>query len=124
MVRFLEARPPASVRPRGTLLLLHAFPLSSQMWEPQLILSEQGWRLIAPDLTRVGASVTMDDYAGDVIDLLDGLHVEDAVVCGCSMGGYLALALARMAERYIRGLILVDTRAQADTPEAIENRRK
>src|SRR5207248_2462202 len=65
-----------------------------------------------------------DDYAGDVIDLLDRLHVEEAVAVGCSMGGYLAFALLRLAERYVRGLVLADTRAGADTPEAIEGRKK
>ena len=124
MLTYLEAKPPAAVRSRGTLLLLHAFPLNSRMWEPQMAFADRGWRVIAPDLFRAGASVTMDDFAGDVVDLLDGLHVDDAVVGGCSMGGYLALALTRLAERYVRGLILVDTRAQADTAEAIENRKK
>jgi pimeloyl-ACP methyl ester carboxylesterase len=124
MLRYLEVHPPAAARPRGTLLLLHAFPLNSKMWEPQLTLASDGWRIIAPDLTQGDASTTMDDFAGAVVDVLDGLHLDDVVVCGCSMGGYLALALTRLAERYVRGLILVDTRSQADTPEAIENRKK
>jgi len=125
MLRYLEAKPSPSARSRGVLLLLHAFPLSSRMWEPQLAFANDGWRIIAPDLTHGNAATTtMDDFAGDVVDLLDGLHVEDVVVGGCSMGGYLALALTRLAERYVRGLVLVDTRAQADTPEAIENRKK
>ena len=89
-----------------------------------MVLADAGWRIIAPDLTQGGASTTMDDFAGAVVDVLDGLHIEDVVVCGCSMGGYLGLALTRLAERYIRGLILVDTRAQADAPEAVENRKK
>ena len=124
MLTYVETKPPAAVRRRGTLLLLHAFPLNSRMWEPQKALADGGWRVIAPDLTQGSASSTMDDFAGAVVDVLDGLHIEDVVLCGCSMGGYLALALTRLAERYVRGLILVDTRAQADTPEAIENRKK
>ncbi len=66
----------------------------------------------------------MDDYAGDLVDLLDALHVEDAVVGGLSMGGYAVLALVRLAPRYVRGLILADTRPQADTPEGIAGRRQ
>jgi pimeloyl-ACP methyl ester carboxylesterase len=124
MLRYLEAKPPAGVRARGTLLLLHAFPLNARMWEPQLAFAQDGWRVIAPDLTAGNATTTMEDFAGSVVDVLDGLHIEDAVVGGCSMGGYLALALTRLAERYVRGLLLVDTRAQADTPEGIENRKK
>jgi len=124
MLTYLEAKPNPSARRRGTLLLLHAFPLNSAMWEPQMAFADRGWRVIAPDLTQGNASTTMDDFAGGVVDVLDSLHVEDVVVGGCSMGGYLALALTRLAARYVRGLILVDTRAEADTPEAIENRKK
>jgi pimeloyl-ACP methyl ester carboxylesterase len=58
-----------------------------------------------------------------VIDLLDHLHVTEAVVCGMSMGGYVALALFRLATRYIQGLILADTRAEPDSPEAIAARK-
>jgi len=66
----------------------------------------------------------MDDYAADLVDLLDALHIEDAVIGGCSMGGYLALALMRLAPNYFRGLLLVDTRSQADAPEALDGRLK
>jgi pimeloyl-ACP methyl ester carboxylesterase len=69
-----------------------------------------------------GASV--DDYAGDVIDLLDGLHIKQAVIGGLSMGGYVAFAMLRHAARYFQGLILADTKPQADTPEAVEGRKK
>src|SRR5262249_38705067 len=57
-------------------------------------------------------------------DLLDGLHIEDAVIGGLSMGGYITFALFRHAPRYFRGMILADTRAQADTPQAAEGRRR
>src|SRR5438045_997712 len=130
MIRYLESTPPSTVRSRGVLLLLHAFPLNARMWEPQLALAENGWRVIAPHMRGVDGgtadppTATIDDYAGDVIDLLDRLHVEEAVVGGCSMGGYLAFALVRLAARYVRGLILADTRASADTPEAVEGRKK
>jgi 3-oxoadipate enol-lactonase len=132
-LRYLEARPrdPSShERPRGTLLFLHAFPLSARMWEPQLGLAEHGWHVIAPDLRGFGnggsdpSADAMDDYAADLIDLLDALHVHDAVVGGLSMGGYVAFALFRLAPRYIKGLILADTRPHADSAEALEGRRR
>ena len=129
-LRYLEAEPPGSVRARGTLLLVHAFPLNARMWEPQEPLAELGWRILAPQLRGFDDGVddppvaSMDDYAGDLVDLLDALHVEDAVVGGLSMGGYIAFALFRLAPRYIRGLILADTRPQADSPEALEGRRQ
>jgi 3-oxoadipate enol-lactonase len=69
-------------------------------------------------------AASIDDYAGDVIDLLDALHVKQAVVCGLSMGGYVAFALLRLAARYVQGLILADTRSQADTPEGLAGRTR
>src|SRR2546426_12815677 len=77
----------------GTLVLIHGFPLSARMWEPQLTLSSHGWRIIAPQLRGFDGgpaeppAASMDDYAGDIIDLLDTLHVESAVIGGVSLGG-------------------------------------
>jgi pimeloyl-ACP methyl ester carboxylesterase len=117
------------------LLLLHAFPLNADMWAPQIESPPAGWRLIAPDLRgfeppspggpgRSGRPVeSMDDYAADVVDLLDSLHLDHVVVGGLSMGGYVAFALYRRAARYVRGLILADTRPQADSEEGREGRR-
>jgi 3-oxoadipate enol-lactonase len=127
-LRYLDAPPPPDQRRRGTLLLIHAFPLNARMWEQQLALAATGWRVIAPQLRGFddgsGEPVanSVDDYAGDIIDLLDGLHVEQAVVGGLSLGGYVAFALIRLAARYIQGLILADTRPQADTPEGVAGR--
>ena len=100
------------------------------MWEAQLPLADGRWRVIAPHFRGLdgGASdpptMSIDDYAGDVIDLLDGLHVDQAVLGGLSMGGYAAFAVLRHAARYVQGLILADTRAEADTAEGLDARRK
>lgn len=112
-----------------TLVLLHAFPLNARMWEPQLELRDLGWRVIAPQLRGFddddrGGAASMDDYAGDVIDLLDALHIEQAVIGGLSMGGYVAFAIARLGRRYVQGLVLADTRPEADTPEGVDGRRR
>jgi pimeloyl-ACP methyl ester carboxylesterase len=125
-LRYLEALPDANARARGTLLLIHGFPLNSRMWEGQIAFAAaRGWRVLAPDLTVVTkADATVDDFAGVAIDLMDGLHIEGAVVGGLSMGGYVTFALVRHAARYIRGLILADTRSQADTPEGVDGRKK
>jgi 3-oxoadipate enol-lactonase len=130
-LRYLESlpSPPAARRPRGALVLLHAFPLNARMWEPQQALADAGWRVIAPQFRGMdgGAddpATSVDDFAGDVIDLVDGLHIEDAVFCGLSMGGYVAFAIFRHAPRYMRALILADTRPQADTPEGVAGRRR
>ena len=67
---------------------------------------------------------SFDDAAGQVIDLLDSLHIDEAVIGGVSMGGYLTFALFRHAARYFRGMVLADTRPQADTPEGKEGRTR
>jgi 3-oxoadipate enol-lactonase len=100
------------------------------MWQGQLALSDRGWRVIAPQFRGFDGgsgdppAQSVDDYAGDVVDLLDALHIHDAVVGGLSMGGYVAFALIRHASRYVHGLILADTKAQADTPEGVEGRKR
>jgi pimeloyl-ACP methyl ester carboxylesterase len=66
----------------------------------------------------------MDDYAGDVIDLLDALHLEEAVIGGLSLGGYVTFALFRRAPQYFQGMVLADTRSEADSPEGVEGRKK
>src|SRR5262245_29345289 len=128
-LRYLDVPAAGGGRPQGTLVLLHAFPLNARMWEPQFLLAEAGWRVVAPQFRGMDGVVeprasTMDDYAGDVIDLLDALHLGEAVICGLSMGGYVAFAVFRHAPRYFRGLVLADTRPQADTPEGVQNRKR
>jgi 3-oxoadipate enol-lactonase len=109
------------------VVLLHAFPLNRSMWEPQIAALFGECRCIVPDLRGFGNSprsgpYTMDRYADDVGALLDALQIEQAVVAGLSMGGYVALALWRRHRQRIRALVLSDTRAAADTPEAAQKR--
>src|ERR1051325_8881505 len=107
-LRYFEAVPRPSAptataserqRSRGVLLLIHAFPMNARMWQPQLALADRGWRVVAPRLRGFGdgasdpAASTLDDYAGDIVDLLDALHITEAVIAGLSMGGYIALTL-------------------------------
>ncbi len=115
---------------RGTLVLLHAFPLNADMWEPLIAALPAGWRLVAPDMRGFGQSTlgesgaTLDDYAEDVVDLMDRLHVDESVIGGLSMGGYVALALYRRAPTCFAGLVLADTRPQADSDEGLASRRR
>ena len=114
-----------------TYVLLHAFPLGANQWEPQIRSIPAGWRLITPDLRGFGGSTELDslsalaitDYAHDVVDLLEELALPRAVIGGLSMGGYAALALLQSAPQYVEALVLADTRATADSPEGRANRR-
>ena len=129
-LRYLEAPARGVDRPQGTLVLIHAFPLNARFWEPQLSLADRGWRVLAPQLGGVDGgreqppTTSIDDYAGTVFDLLDQLHVHEAVIGGLSMGGYVTMAMFRHAPRYFRGMLLADTRPQADTPEGLEGRAR
>lgn len=114
------------------VILLHAFPLEAEIWRPQLDCVPQGWRFIAPDLRGFGRflpplggrELTMDDYAADVLALMDTLELDDAVIGGLSMGGYVAFAMHRQAPLRFSGLVLADTRPQADTPQSREMRQQ
>lgn len=114
----------AGPREANVLLLIHGFPLSAAMWRPQLETPPAGWRVIAPDLRGFGDSppagtdqTTMDAMADDLAALLQGLGIRSATVCGLSMGGYVALALLGRHPARVKGLVLCDTKAGADSDE-------
>lgn len=110
------------------LLLLHAFPFDRSMWEPQLAALASSARVIAPDLPGFGESpaapFTIEGVADLVAEFLGALNVPKATVCGLSMGGYVALALARKHADKLAGLILADTRAGVDDTAAKAGRDK
>jgi len=118
------------VRGKGpAALLLHAFPLGLSMWDPQVEALAPTHRVVRFDARGFGGSgvdevtpLAMERIADDGAFLLDQLWIEKAVVLGCSMGGYAAFAFARRHPRLLAGLVLQDTRAGADTPEARASR--
>jgi pimeloyl-ACP methyl ester carboxylesterase len=112
------------------LVLLHGFLLSSQMWAAQREGLADVCRVVTPDQRGFGGSRLGDDppaleyAADDLAALLDHLGLHRVVVGGLSMGGYVAMAfLARHPDR-VTGLVLADTRATADPPEARERRER
>jgi pimeloyl-ACP methyl ester carboxylesterase len=117
-------------RGRGTpLLLVHGFPLDHTMWQGQIDGLSDKFRLIAPDLRGFGQSgvtpglATMQLMADDLATLLARLEISQPVVlCGLSMGGYVAWQFALRHRERLTRLILCDTRAVADTTEAAANR--
>ena len=111
-----------------TVLFLHAFPLGMFMWDEQAAALGGSHRVVRFDARGFGGTppddgpLTMERIADDAAALLGLLGIEKAVVAGCSMGGYAALALARRHPEKLGALVLQDTRAGADTPEARSNR--
>lgn len=109
------------------VVLLHAFPLNRSMWEPQIAALFGECRCIVPDLRGFGESpksgpYSMDRHADDVVELLDMLKIDHAVIGGLSMGGYVALAIWRRHRARVRALVLADTRAGADNAEGRQKR--
>jgi pimeloyl-ACP methyl ester carboxylesterase len=112
------------------VIFLHAFPLNRRMWQGELmaLLGEGRYRLVALDWRGFGESEitngisSMELFAGDVAGLMDALGIQNAILCGLSMGGYAAFAFLRKYPQRVAGLILADTRPGADTPEAQANR--
>jgi len=110
------------------LVLLHAFPLDRGMWQPQLAALADVARVVAIDMPGFGeappAPFTIEGGADLVAEFLVARSIPKAVVCGLSMGGYVALALARKHADRLAGLILADTRAGIDDSTAKANRDK
>jgi len=121
---YLDNDPGATGKP--ALVLVHAFPLGAQMWEPQFRGAFHGWRILAPDLRGFGGSTdvradevepTIDDYAEDIAALVREVVGAPVVLAGLSLGGYVAFAVMRRTPALVRALILADTRAGADSLE-------
>ena len=123
---YLDAGDPQSPH---VLLLIHAFPVGMRMWEPTRI--PTGWRAIAPALPGFDGtdppprdSTSIDDYARFILRFMDGMSLDNAVVGGLSMGGYIAFALWRLDRLRWRAFVLADTRAGADSEQGRASRER
>lgn len=114
-----------AVEHRGTgpaILFVHGFPLDRSMFQHQID-TLTGYRRIAPDLRGMGQSdapdlgYSMSTYAEDLAALLDALGEREVVLCGASLGGYICFEFLRRWRSRVRGLVLMDTRAEADSAE-------
>ncbi len=111
------------------LLFAHAFPLNRTMWAPQVSALVERSRCVAADFrgfgnTSVMPPYSMEQYADDLAHLLDVLRIDKVVFVGCSMGGYVSFAFWRRHRDRVRALVLADTRAGADSEEAMSRRRQ
>jgi pimeloyl-ACP methyl ester carboxylesterase len=105
------------------VVFLHAFPQSRAMWTSQVQVLSKTCRVVTLDFRGFGESdaplwhYTLEQFADDVQGLLDHLSIQQAVLAGLSMGGYTLFAFYRKYADRVKGLVLADTRAQADTEE-------
>lgn len=116
---------------QGTpLVLLHGYPLDHHLWDDIVPLLVDTFDVIVPDLRGFGESTTvdtpytMDDFARDIAGLLDQLNITKTAVAGHSMGGYVALAFARLYPERVAGIALVGSQVLADPPDRKDARYK
>jgi len=125
-IPYLDTGDPHSAH---VIVLVHAFPVGKRMWHPVTI--PDGWRGVAPALPGFDGAESVstttphiDDYARAVLNVMDHLHIDNAVIGGVSMGGYVTFALWRLARLRWRALVLADTKAGPDTQQARAGRQK
>ena len=112
------------------VIFLHGYPFSKEMWKQQLEFLQSTHRVIACDIRGFGKSSyeegipSMDLFADDLLTFMYKLQIEKAIICGLSMGGYIALNAMERFPTHFEALILCDTQCIADTPEGKEKRYK
>jgi len=130
MLNYIAADTASSSVQKHTVLFLHAFPLSAAMWQPQIeTLAQAGLRVIAPHAYGIEGSEerenwTFTEYAHELAKLLESHGVKKATIVGLSMGGYQAFEFYRLYPDRIASMVLCDTRAEGDAPEARKNREE
>ncbi len=112
------------------VVLIHGFPLTREIWDAQAAALARTHRVLRPDLRGMGASSVpggpylMEVLASDIAAVLDACGVERAALVGHSLGGYVALAFARMFSERLTRLVLVCSRIAADTPQTAAERQQ
>ncbi|HEY4327827.1 MAG TPA: alpha/beta hydrolase [Mucilaginibacter sp.] len=111
------------------LVLIHGHPFDHTMWYPQVVAFSESYQVITPDLRGYGESTLPDrsntkfeDYATDILQLLDALGINSFHLGGLSMGGQIIMEIYRQAPARIKSMIFADTFASLDTPEVKKGR--
>ena len=110
------------------VIFLHGYPFDKTMWQGQLDLLKKDYRLIACDIRGFGQSsdetsvLSMELFSGNLIAFMDTLKIKKAILCGLSMGGFIALNVVEKVPERCEALIVCDTQCIADTPEVKEKR--
>lgn len=112
------------------ILFLHGFPFNGSLWKPQIEFFQDKRIVLAPDLRGHGSGPKGDtpwmilDFVDDLHELLVKAKIDQVVLCGHSMGGYVALEFIHKYPNMVQSLVLVGTRADSDTNEIKEQRFK
>ncbi len=110
------------------IILIHGFPFNYTMWTSQIRALKKDYRVIAYDIRGLGKSYvgdgqyTMEFFVDDLFSLVHEMQLEKPVLCGLSMGGYIALRAVERDQSRFAGLILMDTKADADDDKGKLNR--
>jgi len=110
------------------IIFIHGFPFDKTMWQPQIDFFKATKRVIAYDIRGFGKStdketpVSIDLFADDLIQFMNALKIDKAVVCGLSMGGFIALNALKRFPEHFAALALCDTQCIADTADVKEKR--
>ncbi|RPI64987.1 MAG: alpha/beta fold hydrolase, partial [Ignavibacteriales bacterium] len=112
------------------IIFIHGFPFNKSMWDKQIEVLKNNYRVIAYDVRGHGCSdvgtgiYSIELFVNDLINLMETLRIDKAILCGLSMGGYIALNAIENYPNRFDALVLSDTNCTADTPEAKEKRLK
>ena len=113
-----------------TIIFLHGFPFDKTMWQKQMEDLKTTYRVIACDIRGFGKSkdelshLSIDLFAEDLIKFMDALNITKTIICGLSMGGFIALNVMEKFPDRFEALILCDTQCIADTTEVKIERYK
>jgi pimeloyl-ACP methyl ester carboxylesterase len=110
-----------------TVIFLHGYPFDKSMWQEQLECLKATNRVFACDIRGFGKStdeethLSIDLFGNDLIAFMDKLNIDKAIICGLSMGGFIALNVIKRFPERVEALILCDTQCIEDTEELMEN---
>jgi len=102
------------------IIFVHGFPYDHTMWDYQIEVLKENYYCVSYDIRGLGQSYigdgqyTMEAFVWDLFSIIDGLHVEQPILCGLSMGGYISLRAVEKEQNRFAGLILCDTKSAAD----------
>jgi 3-oxoadipate enol-lactonase len=112
------------------IIFIHGFPLNKSMWKKQIGALKETYRVITYDIRGHGntdngsVEFSIDLFVKDLISFMDALEIDKTILCGFSMGGYIALKAVKDYPMRFIALVLSNTNCAADLPQAVVNRKR